>query len=555
MKTTCNLLCKLIVAVSIILFAGCKKSPVTPSLPNPPAITITSALLIGKSDIIVYPITAISNGVKLDPSTIKWSSANTGIATVDINGYVTAISIGETVITATLINGQGSAQCKVTVYDHDAYKLRLVLKDKGTSSFSISNPADFLSAKAIARRKKENISVDATDLPISPDYLKKIRSLGGIIVAQSKWLNTVCVYFTDGSLINAYKNLPFVQDVVVVWQESAAPSVSSADYPGAPSQIVTPPVVPNRDSAYYGAAWNNIKLDKGQALHVNGFAGAGVDIAVIDGGFNNLRANPAFSNTNIKGAKSFLYEDANPYVKDSHGVQTSSLMAVNKPGYFVGTAPEANYWFFRTEDSSSEFLIEEDYYVAALEYADSAGVAIVSTSLGYTYHDGGASYTYKDMNGTTATASRGANMAFAKGIFIAVGAGNNGSWVGAPADASGVLTTGSVNISGVISDFSSYGFTVDGRIKPDVVALGNGACTIDIGGARTYSSGTSFTNPIICGLVACLWEAYPKLDNKDLLSIIKQSADRFNSPLLPYGYGIPDMQKAMLLAKTVSDAK
>jgi hypothetical protein len=491
----------------------------------------------------------------LNPAVITWNSADNSIATIDTNGYVSAVAFGETVITATLKNGQGAAQCKVTVYDHNAYKIRLVLTDKGISSFSVANPQEFLSAKAIARRKSEHIAVDATDLPVSPDYLKQIKSLGGAIVAQSKWLNTVCVYVNDGSLLNAYKNLPFVQRIVVVWQAPAAPAISTTGYQGNVVQSVTPPVVPVRDSVYYGSAWRNIKPDNGQVLHASGFEGAGIDIAVIDGGFNNLPANPQFSNTNILGGKSFIYEDANPFTRDSHGVQTSSIMAVNKPGFFVGTAPEANYWFFRTEDTSSEFLVEEDYYVAALEYADSVGVSVISCSLGYKYHDGDASYTYQDMNGTTATASRGANAAAAKGIFIAVAAGNDASWIGTPGEAPGVLTTGSVNTAGLISSFSSYGLTVDGRIKPDVVALGDGTCVIDVGGTRAYLQGTSLTNPIICGLAACLWQAYPKLNNQDLLSVIKQSADRYSSPLLPYGYGIPDMQKAMRLAKAVSDTK
>jgi subtilisin family serine protease len=232
-------------------------------------------------------------------------------------------------------------------------------------------------------------------------------------------------------------------------------------------------------------------------------------------------------------------------------------MAVNKPGTYVGTAPEANYWLLHTEDASTEYPIEEDYWVNAIEYADSVGVDIVNSSLTYTngYYLPQARYKFEDMDGKTAMATRAANVAFSKGIFIVCCAGNEQQWVGTPADSPNVLTLGSINSTGNIDNFSSWGITVDGRVKPDLVALGGGAGVINPAGVAETRSGTSYASPIMCGLAACLWQAYPKLTNKDLLMVLRKSANRYNTPVIPYGYGLADMQKAMDLAKAISDTK
>lgn len=416
-------------------------------------------------------------------------------------------------------------------------------------------PEKFLSAKAITRRKKRNIPIDDSDLPISPDYISQIKKVGGVIVAQSKWLNTVSVHCEDGLLAKEYRKLSFVKEVDTVWQGKRATQVSTKYQDNPIQKTGTGTSTANIDSSYYGSAWLNIHTDNGEVLHKKGYQGEGIDIAVIDAGFKDLKANSSLKNINIKGAKSFIYEDMNPYNTDDHGVWVTSCMATDKPGYYVGTAPNANYWLLRTEDESSEYAIEGDYWVSAIEYADSAGVDVVNTSLYYTYHDGYGSYKYEGMNGKTVFASRAAEVAAAKGIFIVCCAGNDQSWVGTPAEAPDVLAVGSINKTGNADTFTSYGITVDGRIKPDVVALGGGASVIDITGSSMKRSGTSYASPILCGLAACLWQAYPKLDNKDMLSIFRKASDRAVNPGVPYGYGVPNMPKAIQLAQTVSDSK
>ena len=509
-------------------------------------ITITpDSLTIPKSDILWWKLKAkVDNS---DSDSIIWSSENTRIATVNENGYVTGINAGVTEIVAALINGKASAKCKVRVTDNNDYKFRLILKDKGTTSFSVNKPEEFLSSKSIERRKKQNLSVNESDLPISADYLKEIENTGAVIVSKSKWLKTVTIKCSDYFLMDKLKQLPFVEDVVLVWTTNKPVVLNAKKNIDRVSSVLK-----NRSvDSVYGSAFDNINLNKGQVLHNQGFKGAGIDIAVIDAAFVGITSNPQLKNMHIKGAKSFIYEDQDPYGTDDHGVWTTSCMATNMPGYYVGTAPEANYWLLRSEDINSEYPVEQDYWVAAIEYADSVGVDIVNTSLYYIYSDF-APYHYKfeNLDGKTEIATQGANMAADKGILIVCCAGNESSWVGTPCDSPNVLAVGAVNNKGIISDFSSFGLTVDGRIKPDVVALGSDAAVISQSGTYIdYRNGTSYSSPILCGLAACLWQANPKLTNKQVIDIIRKSADRYNNPQLPYGYGIPNMQKAYELAR------
>jgi subtilisin family serine protease len=536
----------LLIFFPLLAFVGCKKSE---EVSKEAKVTIDPPTLNISKDIrIAHLISAKIENALAESIEVEWSSNNTRVATITAQGHVTGRTAGEAYITATLVGTKAFATCKVTVYDENDYKFRLVLKDKGVSSFAISRPGEFLSEKAIDRRTRQNIVINETDLPVSIEYLREIRKSGGIIVAQSKWLNTVTVHCTSEYMADEYKKLPFVKEVILVWEGKKAGTKTSK------TGSITNHTIKNTTD--YGSAWDNINLHKGNVLHDNEFKGDGITIAVIDAGFNNLNANFSLNNIKIKGSKSFIYSKPDPYSLDNHGLWVTSCMAANKPGLYVGTAPGANYWLLTAEDVSMDFAIEEDYWVSAIEYADSLGVDIVNTSLYHKTHKGFSDYyKHEDMDGKTAVMTRAANLAAEKGIFIAACAGNDQSWVGAPGDSPHVLTVGSVVKSGAIGSFTSFGITADGRIKPDIVSLGGNAAVIGVTGSIEYRSGTSYASPIICGLVACLWQAYPKLTNKDLLDIIKKSANRYQNPVLPYGYGIPDMETAMQLAKAVSDSK
>lgn len=535
-------------------FSSCKKTEITPDPPAAFSFSVDPELVTLKKDQAFLGVRFTPKFLNAQPEEsleIIWTSENPRIASVKQDGTAWAEGAGETYIVATLASGKGVAKCKIIVTDANDYKFRLVLRDKGTSNLSIANPTAFLSPKAIARRQKQNIAIDESDLPISPAYLKAIQDIGGNIVAKSKWLNTVSVNCSDEFLIDKYKALPFVKDVVLVWEGSRTTINAPAKY------VDVPQIVANHSSNThfdYGTASTNITVNNGKILHEQGFKGTGIDIAVIDAGFINLKNNAAFKNVNIKGAKSFVYENDDPYASDTHGVWVTSTMAVNIPGTYVGTAPEANYWLLRTEDQSSEYPIEEDYWVNAAEYADSVGVDIINSSLSYTTGYGfvAARYKFEDMDGKTAFATRGANVASDKGILIVNCAGNDGTWVGTPADAPNVLTVGSVNSRLNIDAFTSWGITVDGRMKPDVLAMGGGANVINTSGIGENRSGTSYASPIMCGLAACIWQAYPTLTNKQLLEIIRKSGDRAATPEVPYGNGIADMQKAMDMARAMT---
>lgn len=477
---------------------------------------------------------------------ITWTSANTSIANVNQQGFIAGLAPGTTEITATVSNGGASAKVKVVVYDTLDYKYRLVLKNRGPVQHSLNNPSAYLSARAIARRNKMNIAIDSSDIPISAQYLSQIENAGGKIVAKSKWLKTVSVQCHDAATLDKLKTLPFVLEGELVWtgkKDTAAffrKEIATTAFTH-PRSVHTPEI--------YGDAWFNISIVKGQFLHNAGYKGNGIQIAVLDAGFTNLKNNPALNNINILGAKSFVQEKHDPYATGNHGVYVTSCMATNRPGTYIGTAPEAGYWLFMTEDESSEYPIEEDYWVAALEYADSAGVDVVNTSLGYDEYDPPArSHVYGDLDGKTTQAAKGAKFGAAKGMVLVVSAGNESRFVGTPADSPDVLSVGAIDRNLSIAAFSSYGMTVDGRIKPDVVALGARTAVIDLAGNSVQGSGTSFAGPVMCGLAACLWQAYPKLSNREVITTIIQSSNHYTVPLLPYGYGIPDMEKAMQIA-------
>lgn len=446
--------------------------------------------------------------------------------------------------------------------DYD-YKFRLLLKDKGTDIYSIDRPDEFLSKKALDRRKKQNIAVDSLDIPISQEYIRVLEKNGGMVVTKSRWLNTVSVQCPDSSMVDQLKELPFVKDAKFVWKGKKEIPITRNPVDSNAQPVVNTLLIgesgPYED--YYGWASKNIKLQNGHILHEKGYKGAGVDIAILDAGYNNLKRISLLDNINIVDFKSFVYKDTSVFMTPSqHGLNVLSCMATNKPYEFVGTAPEANYILLRSEDSRSEFPIEEDYWVAAIEYADSIGVDVVNSSLGYNRFDAPAvSFEHSDLNGKNALITRGADMAVRKGMFVVCSAGNSGNseWrkITPPADGNLVLTVGAVQRDSVIAGFSSRGFTADLRIKPDIVALGSMSGVIDDRGQEALKSGTSFSSPIMCGLVACLWQAFPMLTNKELLRVIRESSNKYESPDDSYGYGIPDMQKAMQLAQQLSDAK
>ena len=421
----------------------------------------------------------------------------------------------------------------------DTLKYRISLKDKAATDYSLQKPEMYLSKKSIERRKRQGLEIDSTDLPVCKKYVDAIRKKGVHVLVTGKWDNFVTVSCNDSMLIAEIAGLPFVRSTERVWR-GVAKRASERD------SLINKPL---RTDSLYGPAITQIKMSHADRLHEAGFKGQGMTIAVIDAGFHNVDKIEAMKNINILGTRDFVNPEADIYAESSHGMSVLSCMAMNQPNVMIGTAPEASYWLLRSEDEYSENLVEQDYWAAAIEFADSVGVDLVNTSLGYySFDDPAKNYRYRDLNGHYALMSREAAKAADKGIVVVCSAGNSGSgsWkkITPPGDAENVITVGAVNKYGVLAPFSSVGNTADGRVQPDVVAVGLGSAVLGTDGNLRHANGTSFSSPIMCGMVACLWQACPELTAKEIIELVRRSGDRAVFPDNIYGYGIPDLWKA-----------
>lgn len=423
------------------------------------------------------------------------------------------------------------------------YKYRISLKDKAATTYSLDKPEQYLSEKALERRAKQGLQVDSTDLPVCKSYVDAIRDKGVSVVTTGKWNNTVTVQCEDTTLINGIAALPFVIQTEKVW--TSPDSIPARNKKR--KKEITDKLTTTND--FYGAGHRQIAIHKGDSLHAAGFRGEGMTIAVIDGGFYNVDAMKALKNVNILGTKDFVNPDSDIYEENTHGMMVLSCMATNQPYAFVGTAPAASYWLLRSEDVDTESLVEQDYWASAIEFADSVGVDVINTSLGYReFDDKSKDYQYKNLDGKFALMSRSAGMAADKGMVVVCSAGNEGmkSWkkITPPADAFNVITVAAIDSSLVNAAFSSVGNTTDGRVKPDVAAIGLQSVVMGADGTVSRANGTSFAAPTMCGLVACLWQSCPKLTAKQLIELIRKSGDRVDYPDNVYGYGIPDVYSA-----------
>ncbi len=442
------------------------------------------------------------------------------------------------------------------------YKYLVHLKDKNNNGFSIANPASFLSDKSIQRRTKQNISIDSTDLPVTAAYIDSISSLHALrILNKSRWFNQVLIGLSDTSVLQQVMQFSFVisSEPVNNKQIKKIPGrISVNQHPailGISAVTANPNCLIVTDSINYGESQSQVYIHNGEYLHDLGFRGEGMTVAILDDGFNSYLSNPAFDSlrnyNRILGTYDFVNQKVSVNEEDQHGANCFSIIAANIPGTMVGTAPDASYWLFKTEDITSETPVEEQNWVAAAEFADSAGADLITTSLGYSYFDDSIyNLNYAQRNGHTALISRAANLAVSKGMIVTASAGNSGGmtneekYVLCPADGDSVYTVGSVDFSGVIAYSSSWGPNSSGQIKPDGVSVGAGAYYVAPDGIVHSGSGTSYSNPNLAGLIICLWQAFPEFGPHDILAAVRQSSNKYNSPDNRYGYGLPDFEKA-----------
>ncbi|MBQ8501964.1 MAG: S8 family serine peptidase [Bacteroides sp.] len=426
----------------------------------------------------------------------------------------------------------------------DNWKYRVSLTDKAETVYSLDKPEEFLSAKAIERRKRQNLPIDSTDLPVCSRYVDAICRQGVKVVVTGKWDNFVTVSCRDTSLMERIAALPFVKQIEKVW---TSPKSGALQMATVRDTLINCPA--NYTDRPYGPADAQIRMSNGDKLHEAGFRGEGMTIAIIDAGYHNADRIIAMQNINILGVRDFVNPQADIFAESDHGLKVLSCLAMNRPNLMVGTAPAASYWLLRSEDEYSEHLVEQDYWCAAVEFADSVGVDVVNTSLGYhKFDDKSKDYHYCDLDGRFSLMSRQASRMADKGMVLVCSAGNSGagSWkkLTPPGDADHVLTVGAINKQGVLAAFSSIGPAADGRVKPDVVAVGYAADVIRTNGNQGQSNGTSFASPIMCGMVTCLWQACPSMTAKQLIELVRCSGDRAACPDNIYGYGIPDLWKA-----------
>jgi len=419
------------------------------------------------------------------------------------------------------------------------------LKDKAGTSYQINHPEDFLTKRAIDRRARQHIVIDETDLPVSPIYLDSLKKTGLEIVHSSKWLNGVTVRTSDTTLIMKIQTFPFVVSVQLT---KPANVLKSATNKFSKEETNT-----NYDPANYGNAIGQLNLLNGQYLHNQGFRGKGVQIAVLDAGFWSVDEIAAFdslrASNRILGTHDFVDPHSDFYKQHTHGMSVLSCMSSNLPEKIIGTAPDASFYLFRSEDVATEYLIEEDNWVAAAELADSLGVDVINSSLGYSiFDDPKMNHTYADMNGKTTRVAQAANLAFKKGILIFASAGNEGnnSWeyIISPSDGDQVLAVAAVDKNGTRAAFSSVGPDFGGAIKPNVAATGSSTYLVTNNGFLGYSSGTSFSSPVMAGMGACLLQSNPYASVAQVKMAIEQSASQYDKPDSLLGYGIPDFEKA-----------
>ena len=445
---------------------------------------------------------------------------------------------------------------------------RITFSDKNDSPYSVNRPEEFLSSRAIAKRVRFNIPVIEQDLPVNQHYINSILNFSSEpsqIISVSKWNNSVVIFYPEtenchdiiAEMLNyfsfiidtlpvAYYQIPFISKTPIQKQISdAIVDVSSCDYD-------------------YGNSIDNIRLHKGDLFHKAGFCGEGMLICAFDSNWSGLDTisyfKPLYQNGQIWGSRDLApginnVYIANPLAIPGHGTATFSAMASCIEGKMVGTAPQANYFLIRTENPWGENLVEEDFFAQGAEIADSLGADVVSASIAYTIFDYEWQniYTSADNNGMVSIASRAASILAEKGVIAVIAAGNEGltdwHYITRPADASNILAVGNVDKNAQISPTSSYGPSVDGRIKPDVASVGRGGWFVWSNGQimTDYGyGGTSAAAPIIAGLAACLWQALPQYSSLEIMDLIRKYGNRYNNPDNRTGYGIPNFYQCYL---------
>ncbi|GAB3719684.1 S8 family serine peptidase [Spirosoma lituiforme] len=444
--------------------------------------------------------------------------------------------------------------CQLSSFGQTTRKYLVLLRDKANSPYSISRPEQFLSQRSILRRQKQGIATLERDLPVNPTYVTQLQQAGAKVWFTSRWLNAVLVETNDATLAAIQKlsfvnGLEFGRSLATARPSAEAHTISVGKLESSASTSDT--------ALNYGNSQAQITQLGVDKMHQLGYHGEGMLIGVLDAGFlngNNVGfLKPVLDEQRVVSTYDFVKKETSVYEDDSHGLSCLSAIAATADKQLYGTAYKASFILLRTEDAATEKQIEEANWLIAAEYADSAGVDVISSSLGYTqFDDATTSYTYQNMDGKTALSSRAAQIATQTGMVVVVAAGNEGSnawhYLSAPSDAASVLAIGAVTQTGQRASFSSFGPSADQRVKPDLAARGQGTIIGSPGGQIVSGNGTSFATPLVAGLAAGFWQAHPRLTAAQVTDALRRSGSQFGAPDDQLGYGIPNFERASVLA-------
>ncbi len=417
----------------------------------------------------------------------------------------------------------------------------IFFKDKAMSSYSTAQPLQFLSPRAVDRRIRQGIAITEQDIPVNENYVESVSDAGASVFFRTRWMNGLLVQ-CEASLIPTLESLPFVDHV-----EFVAPNkklLSSGRMKGHQK---------TKSAKMAGKTQVQLEMIGLDAMQSAGYKGETIRIGIFDSGFQGVNSTVPFQHIfaegriDIESSKDFVFNSGDVFQYDEHGTEVFSVIAAFQEGNFVGGSYEANYQLYVTEDVNSEYRIEEYNWLFAAEMADSSGVDVINASLGYyDFDDTSMNYSKDDMDGNTTVVTKAAQFATDRGIVVVCSAGNEGgiAWqiITAPADARDVLAVASVNSGGQRSTTSSIGPSADGRIKPDVAALGVNTSVIKPDGSAGSASGTSLSSPLVASLVAGVWQRYPQLTNKELIEAVRTSASQADNPDFLLGYGIPNFK-------------
>ena len=442
--------------------------------------------------------------------------------------------------------------CFTAAFGQSTAKYWVQFTHKETANYSVQKPEEFLSPTAIEKRLKFNIPVTEQDFPVSRNHIAAVQLLDptAILLATSKWLNGATFYSENPDFITLMKRCEVVKYVekTYIGKEPELFPNENVNYFNTNNPVVA---IPN--DLDYGYGTKQIRINNVHWLHRLGYKGEGITMQVQDGGFKNSDSirhfQKQFEDNRVRVVKNFVQPEKSTFRDGSHGTGVWSCIAAYLPGELVGSAPACLFYLVQTEDSRSEFVVEEDYWVSGIEYADSLGIDIHTSSLGYSTFDDSTYYRgYDCLDGKTSRASLAADIAVTKGMIVINSAGNSGKdawhYISCPADAIDVLTVGAISNEGKRAAFSSYGPTYDGRVKPDGAAVG-WMTFVGLPNNKTLpGNGTSYSAPLFAGMVACLKQAFPDKTPYEIADAIRKSGSQYANPDTALGYGITDFLKA-----------